>query len=414
MKNRRNLFLLIVLLTAAIVSADGQDWNQWRGPQRDGSVAAAFVPQAWPASYKTAWETEIGEGYSSPVVDATTAYVHSRMDPDEIVTAVDLQSGKPNWSQKYLAKFDKNQYAKEMAKGPNATPLISEGRLFTIGVTGMLTAWDAASGTQLWRNDYSGIVDTSKLFCGTSASPLLVDNHLIVHVGSDVHGGQILALNPEDGSEAWKWKGTGPGYASPIVCELGGQKQIVTLTDSSILGLDAKTGQELWTIPFPDEWQENIVTPLWTGELLVISGTRQGTHAYRLEVAGGKWKGTQVWENREVAMYMSSPVLGDGLVYGHSSRRKGQFVALDAKTGALKWASPGRDGEFASVLLTPQFVVLLNDNARLIVADRGSKEFHAHKSYQLTDKKTWSMPVLLGDDLLFRDEGRLVRMSAQH
>ncbi len=113
-------------------------------------------------------------------------------------------------------------------------------------------------------------------------------------------------------------------------------------------------------------------------------------------------------------MYMSSPVLGDGSIYGHSARRKGQFVAMDAKSGELKWASDGRDGDHASILLAPQHLVLLTSDARLIVADRGSKEFHAHKDYQLAEKKTWSMPVLLGDDLLFRDEQRLVRMSPQH
>ncbi len=404
------LAVSLVVINVAV----GQDWNQWRGPQRDGSVAASAVPQAWPDSYKSAWETEIGEGYSSPVVDANAAYIHSRIDPDEVVTAVDLKTGKVKWFKKYPASFNKNQYAKDMAKGPNATPLFADGRLFTMGVTGILTAWDSESGQQLWRNDYSKFVDTSKLFCGTSASPLVEEGRLIVQVGSDVHGGQVLALNPADGSEIWQWTGTGPGYASPIVIELEHVKLLVTLTDSSIIGIDAATGKELWTIPFPDEWQENIVTPLWTGELLVISGTRQGTHAYRLEHNSSNWKATQAWENREVAMYMSSPVLGDGLIYGHSARRKGQFVAMDAKSGELKWASDGREGDHASVLLAPQHLVLLTSDARLIVADRGSKEFHAHKDYQLAEKKTWSMPVLLGDDLLFRDEQRLIRMSPQH
>ena len=183
------------------------------------------------------------------------------------------------------------------------------------------------------------------------------------------------------------------------------------MTDSSILGLDASSGRELWSIPFPDEWQENIVTPLWTGSLLVISGTRQGTHAYKLEPAGDSWKATPAWENRKVAMYMSSPVLGDGTIYGHSARSKGQFVALDAATGETRWTSPGRDGDHASVLLTPNQVVWLTNDAKLVVVDRKAKEFHPQKTYQLTDKKTWSIPVMLGSDLLVRDEKSIVRMS---
>ncbi len=406
----RNL-TAVLLLFAFAETTFGQTWNQWRGPSRDGTVDQASTPQTWPESFGVAWQTEVGEGYSSPVVDDNRAYIHSRVDPNEVVLAVDLTTGDVKWKQSYPASFNKNQYAMQMAKGPNSTPLIAEGRLFTMGVTGVLIAWNTDDGKQLWRNDYSKTVDTTKLFCGTSASPLMVDGRLIVQVGSDVHGGQILALEPATGNEVWKWTGTGPGYSSAIEIAAGDSKQIVTMTDNSIVGLEAASGQELWSIPFPDEWQENIVTPLWTGSLLVISGTRQGTHAYKLEREGDAWKATQAWENRKVAMYMSSPVLGDGLIYGHSARSKGQFVALDAATGETRWSSPGRDGDHASVLLTPQHVVLLTNDAKLVVADRGNKEFHEFKKYQLTAKQTWSMPVLLGGDLLVRDEQQLVRMS---
>ena len=111
--------------------------------------------EAWPKSTKRAWQVEIGEGYSSPVVANGRAFLHSRRDPEEIVTAIDLASGKVVWQQKYPAAFTKNQYATAMAKGPNSTPLVAGGRLFTLGVTGILTAWNVADGTIAWRQDYS-------------------------------------------------------------------------------------------------------------------------------------------------------------------------------------------------------------------------------------------------------------------
>ena len=111
----------------------------------------------------------------------------------------------------------------------------------------------------------------------------------MVQVGSDIHGGQILALNTATGATEWEWKGLGPGYASPVVIDVSGRKQIVTMTQASIVGVDAKNGKDLWSMPFPDEWNENISTPLWTGSHLVVSGTRQGTHAYTLSETGGKW-----------------------------------------------------------------------------------------------------------------------------
>ena len=126
-----------------------------------------------------------------------------------------------------------------MAKGPNSTPLVAGTSLYTLGATGVLSAWNTADGALLWREDYSASVDTSKLFCGTSMSPMLDGGSLVVQVGSDVHGGRVMALDPATGKQRWAWKGLGPGYASPLSLTVGGVRQLVTLTDGSIVGIDA-------------------------------------------------------------------------------------------------------------------------------------------------------------------------------
>jgi outer membrane protein assembly factor BamB len=405
---------LLIALTLLISShpALAQDWPQWRGPARDGQVPPASAPASWPQSLRRLWRVDIGEGYSSPVVSGSRAFVHSRRDPDEVVLAVNIRSGQILWQQKYPAAFKKNQYAVNMAKGPNSTPLVIGKRLFTFGATGILTAWDTGTGRQLWRRDFSHNIDTSKLFCGTAASPLAFGGRVVVQVGSDVHGGQLLAVDPASGADVWTWKGLGPGYASPVVINVAGKSQIVMLTEGSIVGVDAKTGQGLWSVPFPDEWHENIVTPVWTGSLLVVSGTRQGTHAYSVRQTAGQWEAVEAWKNVDVAMYMSSPVFGDGLIYGHSVRRKGQFVALDAQTGALRWATEGREGDHASVLLTPRHVVYLTNSADLIIARRATAAFTVERRYEVADAETWAIPVLLGTDILVRDATGLIRLTA--
>lgn len=406
---RKLVFIALLVIPS---TAFAQDWSQWRGPSRDGLVPARSTPATWPASLRRAWRVEIGEGYSSPIVSGATVFLHARRDPEEVVIAVNLADGKVLWEQKYSAAFQKNQYAVKMAKGPNATPLVMDKRLFTFGVTGILNVWDTATGRLLWTKDFSKTVDTSKMFCGTAASPLAVGERVVIQVGSDIHGGQIIALDPANGSVAWEWKGLGPGYASPVIIDVAGAKQIVTMTNGSLVGIDAKTGAELWSAPFPDEWHENIVTPLWTGTHLIVSGTRQGTHAFALSQKAGKWQATEAWKNADVAMYMSSPVYGDGLIYGHSSKRKGQFVALDAKTGVLRWATEGREGDHASVLLTPRNLVFLTNGADLIVAARGADKFTVEKRYEVADTETWAVPVLLGADLLVRDAKGLMRLTA--
>ena len=392
-------------------AASAQDWPQWRGPTRDGVVRAADVPDSWPASLRVAWRAEIGEGYASPVMADGRAFTLSRHDPREVVTAIDLDTGAIIWQQSYEAAFEKNQYAVSMAKGPNATPLVADGRVFTVGVTGVVHAWSAENGGLLWRRDFSDVFDSSVLFCGTAASPILVDGMLVVQVGSDVEGGRIVALDPTTGEQGWTWRGPGPGYGSPGLIEVAGVAQLVTTTEESIVGLNPHSGDQLWTIPFPDEWHENIVTPVWTGNELVMSGQRQGTHAYRLRREDGAWRWTETWSNPDVTLYMSTPVLADGVLYGLSSKRRGQFVALDVTTGALNWSSEGREGEHAAALLTPDHVVLLTNNAELTVARRDATTFQIERRYDIGDSETWAVPILLGRDLLIRDETSLVRLT---
>jgi outer membrane protein assembly factor BamB len=239
---------------------------------------------------------------------------------------------------------------------------------------------------------------------------MLEGGSLVVQVGSDVHGGRVLALDPATGKERWVWTGPGPGYASPLAVTIDSVRQIVTLTNGTIVGIDAGTGALLWSIPFPDEWHENIVSPLWTGRTVIVSGTRQGTHAYSITRAGGTWQAKQVWRNAEVTMYTVSPVFADGVIYGMSNKRRGQFVALDAESGALKWATTGRDGNHASIHLTPQHLLFLTDGGVLIVARRSPESFVEERRYDISKSATWALPVLLPDGMLVREASGVVKL----
>jgi outer membrane protein assembly factor BamB len=408
---RRRLGVIVLVLLPAGLSA--QEWTQWRGANRDASLADAHVPAAWPSTLRRVWRVEIGEGYSSPVVAGTRVFVHSRREPSELVTALDLETGKAVWQQTYEAPFRKNQYASQMAKGPNSTPLVAEGLLYTLGATGVLSAWRMADGTLAWRNDYSSAVDTSKLFCGTSMSPMIDSGSLVVQVGSDVHGGRLLALDPATGEERWAWKGPGPGYASPIGITVDGVRQLVTLTNQSIVGIDAGRGTSLWSVPFPDEWHENIITPVWTGSHLIVSGVRQGTRAFVVtrESKSAPWRATEAWRNAEVTMYMSAPVVTEGTIYAISSKRKGQFVAVDVATGKLRWSTEGREGEHASIVTAPEHVLFLTNAGDLVVARKDAAQFVAERRIAVTDGETWAMPAFVNGGLIVRDAQALMRLS---
>ena len=411
MTGQRSVTLTIALALVVTASrAQAQEWPGWRGPERDGTAPAAQTPATWPEAFARAWRVEIGDGYSSPVVSAGRVFVHSRRGELEIVTALDLASGARLWQHDYPSRFIQNTIVPTALPGPFATPTVAGGRVFTLGAGGILSTWDAASGALLWRHDYSASVQVSGLFCGTAASPLVDGGRLLVQVGSDDAGGRVLALDPATGAGIWSWRGVGPGYASPILIEVSGHRQLVTLTESSVVGLDAADGALLWSVPFTDEWNENIMTPVWTGSHVVVSGPRQGTHAFAIRRQGDGWQAAPGWSNPGVRMYMSSPVLAAGVLYGHSSTRAGQFVALDAATGVVRWSSEGREGEHASVLLAGDHLLLLTEDAELLVATPSSAGFAVAHQYEVADGATWTVPVPLPDGLLVRDATGLARL----
>jgi outer membrane protein assembly factor BamB len=396
----------IVVAMLLFHNVAAQDWSQWRGPRRDGSVEPFKQPKRWPERLTQKWKVAVGGGYSSPVVAGTNIFVHSRNEENEVVSSIDLQTGKTLWSKSYPVAFSKNQYAVQMGKGPNSTPVVHRGRLYTLGVSGILSSFDTKTGELRWRKDFSVNVDTSKLFCGTAMSPIIDGERLIVHVGDDRRG-WVKAFNLANGNEIWAHEGDGPGYASPIVVELDGVRQLVTLTDKSIISVASDSGKLLWRIPYTDEWNENIVTPILYQKMLIISGVRRGTMAVQIARNGDKWETRQVWQNPKIAMYMSSPVLIGDSLYGLSHLNKGQFFCLDARTGQTLWITEGRQGQNAAVLRAGSNLLFLTSDADLIVVHDSRKAFEKLAKYDIADSATWSHPVLIGNQLLIKDSSAL-------
>jgi outer membrane protein assembly factor BamB len=376
-----------------------QDWTQWRGAQRDGVVSLFTAPARWPAQLKRVWQTPLGAGYSSPLVSGGKVWVQSRQDNDEVVSCLDLKTGKTVWSQRQPMPFKKNQYATSMTGGPFATPLLHNGRLYTLSVNALLTCFDAQSGAVRWRKDF-GLPDTSKMFCGTAMSPVIEGANIIVYTGDDLRGGQVMALDAATGKERWTWQGEGPGYASPIVTEFAGVRQFITMSDKSVIALNAANGQLLWRFAWPDEWNENIVTPLRAGELLILSGVRKGTVALRVGKAGAQ----QVWHNPELTLYMNSPVVDGAHFYGLSNKRKGTFFCAETATGKVVWQTPGREGANAALLQTRALLWFLTSDGQLIVARKTPTAFAEVARYTVAESATYAHPVLLGNSLLVKDE----------
>ena len=396
--------VLTASLVPALAAAAGvaADWPQWRGPARDGLIAGLAPRTSWPESLKPAWKLTVGVGHSSPVVVGDRVFQFSRIGDDEIVQALDLASGKSVWRQSYAVPYTMNMAAMSHGKGPKSTPLVDGGRIFTLGISGILSAFDAATGRVLWRKEFGAqFKETSPLF-GAATSPVIDQGRLIVYVGGNGNGA-LTAFNPATGAVLWAFKGDGPAYASAIAAELAGVRQVVTLSDSNLVGVSADKGELLWKLPFTTEYVQNAVSPVVRGDLVIYTGLEHSVKAVRIVRSGAAFAAQPVWENAEVASYMSSPVVAGDRVYGLSHKKKGQFYCLDALTGKTIWLSEGRQGDNAALLAGGGALFLLTTESELLVANAAGASFSVLKRYSVAASPTWAHPVVLGEGVLVKD-----------
>lgn len=391
----------VVLLVLGGAGHARADWPQWRGPARDGLAAAPRRP-AWPAALRPAWKVEVGIGHSSPVVSGARVFQFSRQADEETLEAFEVASGRRVWRQAYPAPYRLNMAAYSHGKGPKSTPAVAAGRVFTFGIGGILSAHDAASGRLIWRKDFAREFPATSPLYGAAQSPVVDGGRVIVHVGGPGDGA-LTAFDAATGAVAWAWTGDGPAYASPIVAEIGGVRQVVTFTEAMLIGVSADTGQLLWKLPFTTTYDQNAVTPVINGDTIVFSGVDHPVKAVRIGRRGSAWAAFPLWENAEVAAYMSTPVLVGGRIFGLSHRRKGQLFCLDAATGRTVWLADGRQGDNAALVAAAGAVLALTTEGQLLVIDPAAPTFTVVRSYAVADRPTWAHLAVLDDGVLVKD-----------
>lgn len=394
---------LMALLLASTAVLGAQDWNQWRGPARTGITTTFVPPAAWPDRPKPAWKVQAGIGHSSPVVSGTRVVLFSRIGEQEAVTAYDLATGKQAWRQVYNAPYTMNPAATSHGKGPKSTPLVHGGRVFTLGIAGTLSALDASDGRVLWRKDFKRDYPETAPEFGAAMSPVAEGSTIIAHVGGNKNGA-LSAFDAASGAVKWTWKGDGPSYASPVIGTLGGVRQVVTQTQSRVVGLSAADGTLLWELPFTTDYEQNIVTPVIAAlDTVIYGGLSKPAVAIRVAQANGKWTIAERWRNAEIPMYMSSPIDVGGTLYGLTQKNKGQFFAVDTATGRMLWTSEGRQGDNAAITAAGDLLIATTTEGELVIARRSTKALDVVRRYTVAESPIWAHPALAGRGVLIKD-----------
>ena len=278
------LILSAAVVTVLLSSAFAQtppisaDWPQWRGPNRDGAATSWVEPKAWPETLTAKWKVPVGIGYATPILVGDRVFMFTRQNADEVLQAIDAATGRPIWQARYPAPFKMSPAADRHGDGPKATPTFNAGKLYTLGMGGVVSAFDAATGKQLWQTGPSA---TPAPLYGTAMSPLVDRGLVIVHVGGHDKGA-LTAYDPNTGAVKWHWDGDGPAYNAPIAVDLGGTRQVVTFTQDHLIGVAEATGELLWQRPYKTRATQNTVTPIAYGGTLIVSGIDMPVVAIRV------------------------------------------------------------------------------------------------------------------------------------
>ena len=395
---------IVAVLALAAVSA--QDWNQWRGPSRNGVAGAFTAPAQWPEKPTKVWQVTVGIGHSSPVVSGGRVFQHTRVGEQEQVSAFEIASGKRAWQQTYDAPYQINPAAQSHGKGPKSTPVVAGGRLFTFGISGTLTAFDAASGKVLWRKAGTTEFDGTSPDFGVAMSPMVDGTTVVAHIGGSTSG-SLVALDAATGTVKWQWKGDGPAYASPVIATIGKTRQLITQSRLNVVALDAADGRLLWQIPFKTAYYQNIVSPVVDGERVIFSGAEHPLIAVTPVLSAGKWVTHRAWQNEDLMMYMNTPVLTRGMLFGLTYRNKGQFFAVDPATGKTLWTTRGREGENAALVAAGDVLLATTTEGELVVMRPDRAKFDQIKRYTIAESPIWAHPAPAGRGVLVKDDETL-------
>lgn len=400
--------VLMLFVSTVNVPAEDVDWTGWLGPNRDGWVDYFQPPAKWPENLQQQWQVTVGEGYATPLVSAGRVYQYARINEEETLWCLDLKTGNTIWKQSWPVPFKMGGGGEWHGKGPKAAPILHDGRLFAMGISGILTAWDANSGAKLWQQDHSSEYEKlSHPYWGACTSPVAVDDRVMVHFGNDDHG-VLVAHDVSDGEAIWKQDKDAPSYSSPLVVNMGEAQQIVEWNHRALVGIDIATGEQLWDFPFEHVGtNQNMPTPIFHNGRIIVGGENRGIRGVEPTFTDGQWNAKELWHQTDVALDMSSAVINDKYVYGFSHYGKGRLFCLDPANGKIMWQSSGRTAENVTFLSIPGYVLALLDKGELRVIKATPDEYALVAEYQVADSPTWAAPTLLSDGMLVKDREKL-------
>jgi outer membrane protein assembly factor BamB len=372
------------------------EWPGFRGPQRDSAVRGVQLKTDWSASTPVElWRRPIGPGWSSFAVHAGRLYTQEQRGGDEIVACHDVSTGKPVWKHSDRARF----WESVGGPGPRATPTLNNGRVYSLGATGIINVLDDRTGAVVWSRN--AVTDTGAKIpgWGIASSPLVVDDLVIVAAS-----GSLVAYDLASGKPRWFGPKGSDSYSSPQLLNINGVRQIVLMSSTGATGVALADGKELWNHSWPSDTRIMQPAVAGDGELVISVGDGMGGNGTRrigVRNGSGGWTTEERWTSEDFNPSFTDFVVHKGYIYGFDW---GTLACIDVNNGKQKWKSP-KHGYGQIVLLPDQdLLLMLAEKGDLVLIKASPDQFTELARFKVLEGKTWNHPVLAGDVVLVRND----------
>ena len=385
-------------------------WTQWGGEDQSFKAPSGKLKNTWPeAGPPKLWERDLGEGYSSVLVQDGKLYTQYRVDEKEAVAALDAATGKTLWERRYEASPAEG-HVDQFGRGPRSTPLLVDGQLFTIGVSGVLLCLNPETGEIQWQLDLWKDLGGSFLNHGYSSSPIVYGDQLFVLVGGENQA--VVSLDRRDGKVNWKSLSFTNSYSTPRIFNIEDKDHMVVFMSQEIIGLDPANGELEWTYEIGNQWGQNINMPvLVDGKHLFFSTNQGGSRGFDPSRGeDGKVGFEEKWSTRKVQLYHVTSILRDDVLYASSGSRAPNFLsAINVKTGEIYWRERGFAK--ANLLEADGKIILLDEDGVLALLEVSPEGHKVLSKVELLERPAWTVPTLVGTTLYLRGKGKLMALD---
>ncbi|MBN1866038.1 PQQ-like beta-propeller repeat protein [Candidatus Sumerlaeota bacterium] len=398
--------LTIFLSCLAASSALGDDWSQWRGPNRDGISQESGLLASWPpGGPQEVWRVDLGEGYSCMSVSEGRVFTMFQRDGSQWLIALDEKTGDRLWRIRMGPAYDNKN-----GSGPRSTPTVEGTRVYAFDALGDLVCADTATGKEIWRCQTLTEFGAKNLAWAVSMSPLVDGEKLLANVGES-NGSSIVAFDKNNGKVIWKALDDMAGYSSPMEHKMGDKREIVFFAGTGALGLNPENGELLWRFPWKTSYDVHSATPILQDDLVFISSAYDvGCALLRIDLdAAPDARVKEVWRSRVMRSHFGTPILVDGYLYGFDN---GTFRCVEFMTGESKWELKGF--QKGSLVIAGGMSCVLGERGRLALAKLTPEACEIVSEVEgLVGPKCWTMPVVANGRLYIRDESKLLCLDVK-